>query len=317
MAGPILVIGCTGGFGRAMANELLGRGRPVRLFVREVDRGRAIFGNRPNGEIVEGDVLDAESVKAAAEDCAAIVHAVNFPYHRWDPDMSRATEHVLASAAPGTLIVLPGNVYGLGRQTGTPLAESAENRAETKKGRFRIGIEEWLRGAAEGGKCRALVVRAGDYYGPTVRNGLVDGVFGRVQAGRPPRMLGDPAQPHQWAYAPDLARASADLMERVGAGPAAYEVMNFAGHTFDSQRAFCELVGGCGGLAKAGVSRVPWWMVRAWGLFSPTMRELMELRYLWDSCVLLDDAKLRRVLPSFKATAPEEAVRATLNSYRG
>jgi hypothetical protein len=57
-------------------------------------------------------------------------------------------------------------------------------------------------------------------------------------------------------------------------------------------------------------------MLRAVGLFSGIVRELIELRYLFDDCVILDGSRLRQLLLRFTDTPAREAVRETLESYR-
>jgi len=42
----------------------------------------------------------------------------------------------------------------------------------------------------------------------------------------------------------------------------------------------------------------------------------MELRYLFDTSIILDGSRLRQLLPQFADTPIEEAVRLTVESYR-
>ena len=60
--------------------------------------------------------------------------------------------------------------------------------------------------------------------------------------------------------------------------------------------------------------RVPWWALRGASLFSPMLREVLEMRYLWDEPVLLDDGKLRGLLGRVEQTPLEVAVAATLRA---
>jgi hypothetical protein len=56
--------------------------------------------------------------------------------------------------------------------------------------------------------------------------------------------------------------------------------------------------------------------VQLGGLVNPVMRELMEMRYLFEQAVVLDGARLRQLLPDYADTPLDEAIRATLESYR-
>ncbi|MGA7615528.1 MAG: NAD-dependent epimerase/dehydratase family protein [Thermoanaerobaculia bacterium] len=310
---PILVLGATGSFGGAITRELLRRGRPVRAIARDLARARSHFGG--NGvDFVSGDVLDRDRLDEVARGCAAIVHAINVPYHQWDPTMIRATENVIAAGRHVETVIFPGNVYGLGSQTGHPLDEETPNRPDSRKGRLRVTLEQRLQAATLGEEIRAVVVRAGDYFGPTVRHGLVDPIFGNAARGKSIRYLGNGDALHQWVYVPDVASAAADLLD-IAASLEPFEIVNVGGYT-DRQRAFLRTVASVAGRPNLAVRRTPWSMLRLVALFNPVVRELFELRYLFDDSVVLDDAKLRRLVPSFDYTPVEEAIRETLESYR-
>ena len=59
----ILVTGATGGTGSHVVRALLGQNEDVRVFVRDAEKARALFGNA--AEIAVGDFADAQSVRAA------------------------------------------------------------------------------------------------------------------------------------------------------------------------------------------------------------------------------------------------------------
>ena len=312
---PVLVLGATGSFGGAVTLELLARGVPVRALARDPVAGRAKLGAAPGLEWVAADVQDRAALERAARGAGAIVHGVNYPYHRWRPHMATATANVIAAArAAGALIVFPGNVYGLGRQTGRALDETAAMQPCSQKGALRVELETELRHAAVAG-VRVLVMRAGDYFGPTARNGLVDRIFQPALHGKPIQAIGRLDVAHQWAYLPDLARATVDLMG-IGDRLAPFEVVHYAGLVADPARRFHDAVAEAAGHPGLPVRSLPWWLFRLLGMVDPVVRELMEMRYLWDDSVILDGAKLRRLLPGHVDARLDSAVAATLASYR-
>jgi len=72
----ILITGATGYLGRALSENLLRRGHPVRALVRPGSESRA-----PRGvELALGDALQADSVAAAAAGCHTLVHLVGTPH---------------------------------------------------------------------------------------------------------------------------------------------------------------------------------------------------------------------------------------------
>jgi nucleoside-diphosphate-sugar epimerase len=315
--GTALVLGATGSFGGALAQELLARGVTVRALVREPAKAAARLGKRPDLELVKGNALDPIAVSQAARGASVVVHGVNYPYDQWAPNMHVATENAIAAAEEAkALIVFPGNVYGLGKPTGAPLTEAAANAPCSAKGGLRVELEDHLRWSAQAGHSRVLILRAGDYFGPTVRNGLVDPIFANALRGRPMQAFGRLDVPHQWAYVPDLARAAADLIARAKTLKP-FEVVHFAGHIALPARSFYVAVAAAAGRPKLAVRRVPWWLLGLVGRVKPVVRELMEMRYLFDEALVLDDPRFRQLLPTFKATPLDQAIRDTLDSYRG
>jgi nucleoside-diphosphate-sugar epimerase len=317
LSASTLILGATGSFGRAFALEMLRRGQPARCLARNLDRASKLLGESPHLELIEGDVQDRSAVVRAAEGCSTVVHAINYPYPKWVPNMARATAHVIAAAhAAKATILFPGNVYGLGPQCSGPLAEDAPNQPSSHKGSLRVTLEDsLLHSTEEGSVPRVIVLRAGDYLGPTVRNGLVDPIFANAVAGKPIRTFGKLAIPHQWAYVPDLARAAVDLLA-IEESLKPYEVFNFAGYVARPERDFLEQVAGQAGNPRLAIRVLPWSALKLVAMFDAVIRELMELRYLYDQIVILDGSKLRRTLPDFKETAIAEAIRVTLESYQ-
>lgn len=306
-----LVLGASGSFGGAMAQEMRARGWQVRAMLRNPARLRL-----GNIEAVQGDALDGSAVARAAAGVSVIVHGVNFPYHQWHPNMERVTSNALRAARHEcATVVFPGNVYGFGRQIDAPLPETAGMRPNTGKGRLRVKLETMLKAATVDDGARVVVVRAGDYFGPTVRNGLVDRIFGRAAAGRPIQVIGRFEAAHQWAYVPDLARLAVDLLD---SEPrlAPFEVVHYRGHVCQTQRSFLRLVAARSGNPELRIRRLPWTALRLAGLFDPVLRELREMRYLFDEAVIIDDARRRSLLPDFQATPLESAIDQTLQSYR-
>lgn len=312
MQDKALILGASGSFGGAMAVQLMQRGWQVTALARDPAKLGAL---RAAGlTVLSGDAQDLKTLMLAAAGCRIIVHGVNYPYPQWIPHMQTVTENVIAAARQvGARIVFPGNVYGFGAQTLHPLPETAAVSPTGKKGRLRVKLEQALHEATLDGKASVLIVRAGDYFGPTVRNGYVDRLFGNARRGRKMQVLGRLDVPHQWAYVPDLARATVDLLELPNLAP--FDVVHFKGDVVDSQAQFLRLIARLADVPGLGVQRLPWWLLRLVGLIDPLMREVLEMRYLFDRAVIIDDPRRRELLPHFTATPLPRAVQETLASY--
>ena len=57
-------------------------------------------------------------------------------------------------------------------------------------------------------------------------------------------------------------------------------------------------------------------MLRVLGLFNPLMRELVEMLYLEETPVILDDSKLQAKLGTLRKTPYDEGIRQTLEWMR-
>lgn len=316
MNGKVLILGATGAFGSSVARALIKKGVEVRALVRSFDKARRMFEDTEGIELVPGDPLDASEATAAAEGCSWIVHGINFRPWRWALLADKAMGSVITAARErGAAVLYPGSVYALGPQTGAPVTEGAPNQPTTRKGIVRARVGESLMAAALNGELRALVLRAGDFYGPVVRNVYVNRIFGAAAAGRTPRALGKLEISHQWAFVPDVGRAAAELMDKA-AQFLPYEIVNFPGHIAHPQRVFLGMVAEQAGLSSRNVESFPWPLLQVTALFDSEARELLEMRYLFNGALILDGGKFRKLLPDFQDTPIPESIRQTLDDYR-
>jgi nucleoside-diphosphate-sugar epimerase len=312
-----LVLGATGGIGGEVAAALLRRGWAVRALHRDpAEAARRAAWPGDGVAWVRGDAMRPEDVAEAARGAALIVHAVNPPgYRRWGELVLPMLEGSIAAArASDARILLPGTAYNYGPDAFPVLREDAPQNPRTRKGAIRAEMERRLRAAAEAGCVRALVVRAGDFFGPRAGNSWFS--QGLVRPGRPVRVVTDPGRPgvgHAWAYLPNVAEAMARLVEREGAAPGAFEAFHLAGHwDADGTAMAAAIRRAAGGDPPPRVRRFPWALVAAASPVVPLFRELRELRHLWREPVRLDNARLGAA-PGEEARTPlDDAVRATL-----
>lgn len=118
--------------------------------------------------------------------------------------------------------------------------------------------------------------------------------------------MGPADLPHAWAYLPDLARVFVAVAER-RAALAPHTRLNHAGFTLSGaelQAAFEAALG-----RPLRRARFPWPLLRLATPFSPMLRALFEMRYLWQRPHRLDDSRLRARLGELPQTALAEMVR--------
>jgi nucleoside-diphosphate-sugar epimerase len=169
-----------------------------------------------------------------------------------------------------------------------------------------------LLAAAETGRIRVAIGRASDFFGPAVtESSLGERVFANAVAGKRADFIGNPDLPHTYSYVPDIAAGLATLGtdERAIGG-----VWHLPGPETVSTNELLGLVAGELG-HPVGVRALPKLAVRAIGLFNPTVRELTEMTYEFESPFVLDSTKCESTFGA-AGTPLAAAVTATLAWYK-
>ncbi|MBR7971529.1 NAD(P)H-binding protein [Burkholderia vietnamiensis] len=308
----VLVLGASGGIGGEVARQLRDAGWRVRALSRSLDAASV---ERDGIEWMRGDALDRDAVLRAARGCSVLVHAVNPPgYRNWSTQVLPMLDNTIAAATrEQATIVLPGTVYNFGPDAFALLHEDAPQRPVTRKGAIRVEMERRLQ-AATADRVRTIVVRAGDFFGPRAGNNWFG--QGMVKAGRPVTAISVPGRPgvgHQWAYLPDVARTMVELLERRDALEP-FARFHLGGHWDADGMQLAQAVRRVAqrhGL-RPTIRRFPWWLVWAAAPFVTTMREMLEMRYLWREPLRLENARLTAVLGREPLTPLDTAVETTL-----
>jgi nucleoside-diphosphate-sugar epimerase len=116
---------------------------------------------------------------------------------------------------------------------------------------------------------------------------------------------------HSWAYLPDLAESMARLIE-CQRPLSAYEVFHFRGHWLERGGEMAERVCRTSGISSRRIKPFPWWAVKLAAPFVNAFHEMLEMRYLWQITLQLDNSKLRAVIGAEAHTPLEDALTATL-----
>jgi nucleoside-diphosphate-sugar epimerase len=310
-----LVVGATGGIGGAVAQSLIAQGWRVRGLSRQPEAARRRAAWVGPVEWVAGDAMREADMVAAAAGAAVIFHGANPPgYRNWRGLAIPMLRHAIAAArASGARLIFPGNVYNFGPDAGPLVGETAPQHPQTRKGAIRVEMEQLLAEAASDG-VRALVVRAGDFFGPHQPNGWFRDVM--VKPGAPLRAVVYPGEPevgHAWAYLPDLAETIARLAVLETALPA-FERVHFGGHWLERGVAIAETMRLLSGNPELPIRRAPWLLYRLAAPFVTVLREVLEMRYLWRVPLRLDNAKLVSLIGAEPHTPLDEALRQTLSA---
>jgi len=152
-------------------------------------------------------------------------------------------------------------------------------------------------------------------FGPKVGNSWF--AQGLLKPGQPVRSIANPADPgvgHQWAYVPDVARTMVALLARREMLQP-FERFHMAGHWDANGVQMAQAIQRVVVRATGRTPRIggtPWWMLRLASPFNETLRELLEMRYLWKQPVRMVNDRLLKVLGHEPHTPLDQAIEATL-----
>ena len=310
-----LVLGATGGIGGEVARQLRDAGWTVRALKRGLEQAQE---QREGITWLRGDAMNRDEVMEAARGCAAIVHAVNPPgYRNWAELVLPMVDNTIAAAiAERATVVLPGTVYNYGPDAFPLLTEDSRQHPATRKGAIRVELEQRLRAATAQG-ARVIIVRAGDFFGPQAGNSWFP--QGLIKPGQPITAVNLPGEPgvgHQWSHLPDVARTMVALLARRDRLEP-FAPFHMAGHWDADGTQMAAAIQRSAvrhGAASPKLRAFPWWLMRLVSPFVATLRELLEMRYLWRQPVRMGNARLVAVLGKEPHTPLDEAVDATLVS---
>ncbi len=314
-ASTVLILGARGRFGQAAARAFARAGWQVLGQVRPGAQGPAIAGVH----WLALEPSDTGALANAARGAAVVVNGLNpvYTHKAWRAQAPALLESAIRiSQVLGATLMMPGNVYNFGEAMPALLREGAAQQATGVKGRIRIAMEQRLQAATQDGSLRAVVIRAGDFFGSGTGSWLDQAVAKDLARGRVtwPGPL-DVATP--WAYLPDLARTFVKVAQQRN-GLDAFALLHFAGHTVTGQQwvdALTSVAWDQGWLPQDGtlrVSRMPWPLLRVAGLVVPTLAALAEMRYLWRTPHQLHNKRLCALIGDEPRTPFDDAVRQSL-----
>jgi len=190
------------------------------------------------------------------------------------------------------------------------ISETSPEHPVTRKGRWRVEME---RGLLDSG-VKALIVRAGDFFGPGI---TANSWFG--QMARPGAEVRNTVYPgvrgvgHTWAYLPDLAETMVRLAEQEERLEH-HAVFNFGGHWLERGEAMADSILRVAERPRGRIRSFPWPLAVLASPFVPMFRELLEMRYLWRRPLRLDNTKLTAFLGEEPHTPLDQAVARTLDA---
>jgi len=221
----VLLTGGTGFLGKHVARALSAAGHELRLLARATSNPEGL----PRGEIVPGDVTDADALLRAGSGCDAIVHMAGL-VKSWVPDPERfdavnlgGFRNALAAArAAKARLLYTSSFIAIGPTSEQPADESRVHACD----HFRNDYER-TKALADRIACEAaaagddvVMVYPGVVYGPgemTDANLIVKMIADHLH-GRMPGIVGPGDRRWSYAYVEDVAQGHALALERGARG---------------------------------------------------------------------------------------------------
>ena len=306
----VLILGANGRFGLAAAQAFDAAGWDVLAQVRRAPAA----GMPARARIVALPTTDIDGIAAHAAGAEVVVHALNpSDYTLWAAELlPMARQGMDIAERLGARFALPGNVYNYGAAMPATLNAGTPQWPTTNKGRLRVQFEDELRLRAP--RLRSFILRAGDFFGAG-SGAWFDQLIAKDAAKGSLVYPGPRDVTHAWAYLPDMARAMVGLAE-LDTLPDHAEIP-FEGYTLTGTQLMDGIADvmhsdGLGGARPFKRGGAPWAVFKVMAWFMPLWREILEMRYLWNTPHGLDGRALARWLPTFRATPLPAALRASL-----
>jgi nucleoside-diphosphate-sugar epimerase len=297
----------TGPLGYAVAEELLNKGKTVRMVNRS---GKA---DLPTGAVlISADAEDWERTREICKDAKVVYHCAMPPYTQWKELFPALTTGIMEGAASANAkLIYADNLYMYG-YTDSPINENTSNNPLGTKGTVRAEMSDNLLAAHKDGKVKIAIGRASDFYGPRVMVSILgERVFKPALEGKTIRMLGNIDVPHSYIYIKDFAKGLVTLgMEPNALG----EVWHIPAAEALTTRELLHLIFNETKKTPKAQTTSPF-ITNLLSRFNPIIKELKEVMPTYEKSYLVDHSKFQNVF-GFEATPHKEAIKETVNWYK-
>lgn len=304
-----LVVGATGGIGRAAVKAIVEKDSPVRVLVRSKQKADKYFFGMKNVEILEGDASKPVDLKKAIKGCSSLFYCANVPYTDWIEKTRQLLKFSLDAAVEAKArFIFPGNVYIYGHAQYNPVDEKHPRAAHTVKGKIRIEMEEMIKKYSSEKGLEFTIVRFPDFYGPYVVNGFSEKAYLNSIEGKSLQWIGAKDVPLEYIFIEDAGKCLVDAgLSEKGIN----QEFNVPASNPITNKDYLELISKFGGAnSKFQIlnSTLIFTMI---GFFNKLIKEVAEMLYLKREELILDGTKFKNNFGYLPSTSYEEGVKKT------
>lgn len=304
------ILGAGGAIGTPLAKELTAYTNRIRLV------GRNPKKVNDTDELAAADLTKKEDVMQAVAGSDVVYLTVGLLYNIkvWKRDWPVLMQNVIdACVHHKAKLVFLDNVYMYAADEIPHMTENSTLNPPSEKGKVRLQLVQMIMNAVKEGKLTALVARSADFYGPDVNSSALKiSVLDNFKKGSKAFWQEADDKIHSFTYTPDAAKATAllgntaDAFGEVWHLPTSAE--KFTGKEFITMIAAAMNVQPRYYLLKK-------WMMRLFGLFSPMVKELVEMQYQNNQDYFFDSSKFEKRF-GFTATSYQQGINEIVKAIK-
>jgi nucleoside-diphosphate-sugar epimerase len=209
-----------------------------------------------------------------------------------------------------TKLVFFDNIYMYNPDKLNPMTEETEIKPVSKKGKVRAEIAQMVLDEIKAGTLAALIARAADFYGPGIKNSVLNEVvFNNLKAGKKANWFCSVNKLHNFTFTPDAAKATALL----GNTPSAFgQVWHLPTAAPIAGKQWIEKIANELGV-KPKTQIASKFIIQVMGLFNPIMKEFVEMLYQYDHDYNFDSSKFETIF-KIKPTSIDEGIKQVIKT---
>lgn len=302
-----VILGSGGAIGKDLAKELNTISGKIRLASRSPQKINI------DDELIACDLKKPEDVDNAVKGCEVAYLTVGLSYRlkTWQQQWPVVMKNTISACKHhNTKLVFFDNIYMYHPNKLNPMTEETEVSPVSKKGKVRAEIAQMILDEIKSGNLKAMIVRAADFYGPGIKNSLLNEiVFNNLKAGKKANWFCSVNNQHNFTFTPDAAKATALLGNTESAYGQIWHLPTAAPIT--GKVWIDKIANELGVKPKTQIASK--FIIQMMGLFNPVMKEFVEMLYQYDRDYNFDSSKFENTF-NIKPTAIDEGIKQVVQA---
>jgi len=291
---------------RFLAKELQQFTTQVRLVSRHPEKVN------PTDQLMALDLSKKENVLKAIEGSEVVYLTIGFKYdvRIWQAEWPLLIQHAIEGCLRyNCKLVFFDNVYMYDKNAIPNMTEESPMNPPSKKGKVRLQNVALINDAIRNKGLKALIARSADFYGPSLKNGILNIlVLENLAKGKKPYWQADADKIHSFTYIPDAAKATALLGNTDSAYGQIWHLPTSSERLTGRQfiKIATEMME-----TKNSFTLLSSFLLSFMGFFNRTMKELLEMQYQNTQDYFFNSDKFCTTF-SFTPTSYEDGIREAL-----